>query len=125
MKFLLFYSILIMPQGSVENKDTMEKEENENKDALNFGDAETDPALPKDGVEPVKKDQISKVIGDVGRWQIEKILIVFLASAPGTQYSDNQSLIGAKCIKLFYRTFSYFPRKFHNSKAEVLVCSGS
>ena len=66
-----------MPQGAVENKDTMEKEENENKDAINSGDAETDPALPKDGVEPVKKDQISTVIGDVGRWQIEKILIVF------------------------------------------------
>ena len=53
----------------------------ENKDDI---DKETAPALPSDG--PNKKpaqDQISKVIGDVGRWQIEKILLVFLASAPG------------------------------------------
>ena len=80
-----------MPQGFAENKDNMEKEESEQNDTVNSGDAETDPALPKDGIEPVKKDQISKVIGDVGRWQIEKILIVFLASAPGNQFSDNQS----------------------------------
>ena len=53
----------------------------ENKDDI---DKETAPALPSDG--PNKKpaqDQISKVIGDIGRWQIEKILLVFLASAPG------------------------------------------
>ena len=31
----------------------------------------------------VKGDQITNVIGEVGRWQIEKILIVFFASAPG------------------------------------------
>ena len=43
---------------------------------------ETSPALP-----PTKNDktvdQISSTIGEVGRWQLEKILIVFLASAPG------------------------------------------
>ena len=32
----------------------------------------------------VKGDQITNVIGEVGRWQIEKILIVFFAAAPGT-----------------------------------------
>ena len=32
---------------------------------------------------PVKGDQITNVIGEVGRWQIEKILIVFFAAAPG------------------------------------------
>ena len=44
---------------------------------------ESSPALPptKDGDKPV--DQISSTIGDVGRWQLQKILIVFLASAPG------------------------------------------
>ena len=44
---------------------------------------ETSPALPptKDGDKPV--DQISATIGEVGRWQLQKILIVFLASAPG------------------------------------------
>ena len=44
---------------------------------------ETSPALPptKDGAKPV--DQISSTIGEVGRWQLQKILIVFLASAPG------------------------------------------
>ena len=40
---------------------------------------EVEPALPK----PVKVDQVSAVIGEVGRWQLEKILIVFLAAAPG------------------------------------------
>ena len=44
---------------------------------------ETSPALPptKDAGKPV--DQISATIGEVGRWQLQKILIVFLASAPG------------------------------------------
>ena len=47
---------------------------------------ETSPALPptKDGDKPV--DQISSTIGEVGRWQLQKILIVFLASAPGNAY---------------------------------------
>ena len=40
---------------------------------------ELEPALPK----AVKTDQVSAVIGEVGRWQLEKILIVFLAAAPG------------------------------------------
>ena len=43
---------------------------------------ETDPALPKDSKLKCD-DQITNVIGDVGRWQLEKILLVFLASAPG------------------------------------------
>ena len=46
---------------------------------------ETDPALPSSP--PTKEggggDQISAVIGNVGRWQLEKVLLVFLASAPG------------------------------------------
>ena len=44
---------------------------------------ETDPALP-DNKKTVKGgDQVTNVIGEVGRWHLEKILIVFLASAPG------------------------------------------
>ena len=44
---------------------------------------ETDPALP-DTKKTVKGgDQVTSVIGEVGRWHLEKILIVFLASAPG------------------------------------------
>ena len=47
---------------------------------------ETDPALPSSS-SPTKEggggDQISAVIGNVGRWQLEKVLLVFLASAPG------------------------------------------
>ena len=44
---------------------------------------ETDPALP-DAKKTVKGgDQVTSVIGEVGRWHLEKILIVFLASAPG------------------------------------------
>ena len=37
----------------------------------------------KPDVPVVKGDQITNVIGEVGRWQIEKILIVFFAAAPG------------------------------------------
>ena len=51
---------------------------------------ETDPALPKASKET--GDQISKVIGNVGRWQLEKILLVFLASAPGTEYLSSFKL---------------------------------
>ena len=36
----------------------------------------------KDPPKP-KGDQITNVIGELGRWHFEKILIVFLASAPG------------------------------------------
>ena len=41
--------------------------------------SELEPALPK----AAQGDQVSAVIGEVGRWQLEKILIVFLAAAPG------------------------------------------
>ena len=41
---------------------------------------EKDPALPKPAP---KGDQICNVIGEIGRWQLEKILIVFIAAAPG------------------------------------------
>ena len=45
---------------------------------------ETEPALQmeKSPDEP-PKDQIVAVIGETGRWQLEKILIVFLISIPG------------------------------------------
>ena len=43
-------------------------------------DDKKEPALPK----PTPKgDQITNVIGEIGRWQLEKILIVFLSAAPG------------------------------------------
>ena len=44
---------------------------------------ETDPALPSSPPSKEGGDQISAVIGNVGRWQLEKVLLVFLASAPG------------------------------------------
>ena len=44
------------------------------------GSKETDPAIPKPAA---KGDQITNIIGEVGRWQLEKILIVFIAAAPG------------------------------------------
>ena len=44
------------------------------------GEKETDPAIPKPAP---KGDQVTNVIGEVGRWQLEKILIVFIAAAPG------------------------------------------
>ena len=81
---------------------------------------ETSPALPptKDGDKSV--DQISATIGEVGRWQLQKILIVFLASAPGNAdyhlldhlYTWSYSVL---------RVISHFPCEFHNPEAEVLV----
>ena len=44
---------------------------------------ETDPALPSSSPAKPGGDQISAVIGNVGRWQLEKVLLVFLAAAPG------------------------------------------
>ena len=41
---------------------------------------EAAPALPKPAP---KTDQITGVIGEVGKYQVLKILIVFMASAPG------------------------------------------
>ena len=53
----------------------------ESKKEKSEGSSELEPALPK----AVKADQVSAVIGEVGRWQLEKILIVFLAAAPGRE----------------------------------------
>jgi len=54
---------------------------------------ETDPAIPK----PAEGgDQISKVIGEVGRWQLEKILIVFVAAAPGLAHIFHAGFITPK-----------------------------
>ena len=46
-------------------------------------EGEDEPALPK--AAPIG-DQVTAVIGEVGRWQLEKILIVFIAAAPGGKY---------------------------------------
>ena len=64
------------------NKDTEEQEEKK----IENDEKETDPALPKDL--PKSKDQITEVIGEVGKWQLQKILIVFLASAPGLNFDS-------------------------------------
>ena len=94
---------------------------------------ETDPALPTAKPEE-SGDQITKVIGNVGRWQLEKILLVFLASAPGKHFSLHQSIqyeIKMLCLminkyenKIIRRTGSHLPRQLHNSQAEVLVQRG-
>lgn len=55
---------------------------------------ETDPAIPKPA--PANTDQITAVIGDVGRWQIEKILLVFIASAPGLAHIFHSAFITPK-----------------------------
>ena len=54
--------------------------------AMTADTAETEPALgsPK----PKTGDQVTSVIGEVGRWQLQKILIVFLASAPGQYLTE-------------------------------------
>ena len=71
-----------MANSHTEPKAEKEAEEEAEEEAVV---KETDPALPSSP--PTKEggggDQISAVIGNVGRWQLEKVLLVFLASAPG------------------------------------------
>merc|ERR1719495_1010700 len=57
------------------------------------GEDEKDPAIPQPAP---KEDQISKVIGEVGRWQLEKILIVFVAAAPGLAHIFHAGFITPK-----------------------------
>jgi len=58
-----------------------------------MGEKETDPAIPKAAP---KGDQVTKVIGEVGRWQLEKILIVFIAAAPGLAHIFHAGFITPK-----------------------------
>ena len=83
-------------------------------------DSELEPAIKK--AKP-KMDQVSGVIGEVGRWQLEKILIVFLAAAPGT--FKVILLVGMLPPVNTLRPLSYFPRGLHHSKTTVLVRQGS
>jgi len=53
-------------------------------------------AEDKPDVPVVKGDQITNVIGEVGRWQIEKILIVFFAAAPGLAHIFHAGFITPK-----------------------------
>merc|ERR1719189_3164081 len=54
-------------------------------------DKEDNPPPPKP-----KGDQITNVIGELGRWHFEKILIVFLASAPGLAHIFHAGFITPK-----------------------------
>lgn len=58
---------------------------------------ETEPALQmeKSPDEP-PKDQIVAVIGETGRWQLEKILIVFLISIPGLAHIFVSAFVAPK-----------------------------
>lgn len=56
-------------------------------------EGEAEPALPKPAP---KGDQITNCIGEVGRWQIEKIIIVFIAAAPGLAHIFHASFITPK-----------------------------
>ena len=78
--------------------------------------SELEPALPK----AAKVDQVSAVMGEVGRWQLEKILIVFLAAAPGRDWS----WLGNFTSDNFPRPRSHLPCRLHHSQTEVLVCGG-
>ena len=58
---------------------------------------EKEPALQKTtkpDEEP--KDQIVNVIGETGRWQLEKILIVFLVSIPGLAHIFVSAFVAPK-----------------------------
>jgi len=55
---------------------------------------EKEPALPPPAAP--KGDQVINVIGEIGRWQLEKILIVFLAAAPGLAHIFHAGFITPK-----------------------------
>ena len=80
---------------------------------------ESDPAIPKTAP---KGDQITNVIGEVGRWQLEKILIVFIAAAPGELRASTTHCL---MFDTACRFSAYFPCWFHHSKTEILVQRGS
>jgi len=54
---------------------------------------EADPAIPKPAA---KGDQITNVIGEVGRWQVEKVLLVFIVAAPGLAHIFHSAFITPK-----------------------------
>jgi len=56
-------------------------------------DDEKEPAFPKPAP---KGDQITNVIGEIGQWQLEKILIVFIAAAPGLAHIFHAGFITPK-----------------------------
>ena len=68
------------------------------------GEDEKDPAIPQPAP---KEDQITAVIGEVGRWQLEKILIVFLAAAPGKQYNIFEYITHSNFINDIHDIFQY------------------
>jgi len=57
------------------------------------GEKETDPALPKP---KAPTDQITAVIGEVGKWQVSKIILVFIAAAPGLAHIFHSAFITPK-----------------------------
>ena len=63
----------------------------------NINSEETEPALPMKKIpdEP-PQDQIVAVIGETGRWQLEKILIVFLVSIPGLAHIFVSAFVAPK-----------------------------
>jgi len=60
-------------------------------------DKKTEPALQeKTAPDEAPKDQIVAVIGETGRWQLEKILIVFLVSIPGLAHIFVSAFVAPK-----------------------------
>jgi len=62
-----------------------------------FPSDETEPAIPvMKAADETPKDQIVAVIGETGRWQLEKILIVFLVSIPGLAHIFVSAFVAPK-----------------------------
>jgi len=62
-----------------------------------FPSDETEPAIPvMKADDETPKDQIVAVIGETGRWQLEKILIVFLVSIPGLAHIFVSAFVAPK-----------------------------
>ena len=58
---------------------------------------ETEPALHEQKVQDEQpKDQIVAVIGETGRWQLQKILIVFFVSIPGLAHIFVSAFVAPK-----------------------------
>lgn len=78
-------------------------------------DNEENPPPPKP-----KGDQITNVIGDLGRWHFEKILLVFLASAPGDTIFNNILLTWLTNLSQVWLTFFMLGSSPQNRSSGVL-----
>ena len=59
---------------------------------------ENNGLLPEDGenIKPKPKEPIGEIMGEIGKWQIQRILIVFVIGIPGIAHVFSAAFIAAK-----------------------------